>query len=757
MDIVKTVAEELKIKESQLAAALELLDAGNTIPFVARYRKEVTGGLDDTKLRNLWERVSYLRSLEERRREVRDLIDAQGKLTPEIVTALERATILAEIEDIYRPFRPKRKTRASVARERGLEPLAALLMEQRTSYDMPIEKIAAQYIDDEKGVADAEAALAGACDIIAEDISDNAEYRRVLRDMTRERGIITVKKNETKSKDKDKDKDKDKKEESTGANTNASATASDIGIKNKDTAEVYAMYYDYSESVARIASHRVLAINRGEREEALKVSLSLDKEAALSFLYSQIISQNDSPARKYITAAIEDSYTRLIAPSIEREIRAELTEAAEEGAIKVFAENLRHLLMQPPIKGKVVMGYDPGYRTGCKLAVVDEVGRVLDTAVIYPTKPHERIEEAKKIVLSLIKKYNVNIIAIGNGTASRESERFIAGVLREIPEFGCKYVIVSEAGASVYSASKAGAEEFPDFDVTQRSAVSIARRLQDPLAELVKIEPRSIGVGQYQHDMKPARLDAALSGVVEACVNAVGVDVNTASKQLLSYVAGLNGTAAKNIVKYREEHGAFPSRAALLSVPHVGEKTFVQCAGFLRVPDGTEALDATGVHPESYGVARLLLKRYGYTEDDVRSGGAAGLRQKIEAEGVAKVCEELGVGAPTLNDIVTELEKPGRDVRDAVPPPILREDVLEITDLEPGMSLMGTVRNVTDFGAFVDIGVHQDGLLHISEISDKFIRHPSEVLAVGDIITVMVKSIDEKRGRISLTCKGIKT
>lgn len=745
MDIVKTVAEELKIKESQLAAALELLDAGNTIPFVARYRKEVTGGLDDTQLRDAWERVSYLRSLEERRREVKDLIDAQGKLTPEIVAALERATILAEIEDIYRPFRPKRKTRASVARERGLEPLAALLLEQRASYDMPIEEIAAQYIDAEKGVDDAEAALAGACDIIAEDISDNAEYRRVLRDMTRERGIITVKKNETKSK---KEKDKE--------NASADAMTSDIGIKDKDTSDVYEMYYDYSESVARIASHRVLAINRGEREGALKVSLSVDKDAALSFLYSQIISKNDSPARKHITAAIDDSYSRLIAPSIEREIRAELTEAAEEGAIKVFAENLRHLLMQPPIKGKVVMGYDPGYRTGCKLAVVDEVGRVLDTAVIYPTKPYERIEDAKKIVISLIKKYNVNIVAIGNGTASRESERFIAGVLREIPESGCKYIIVSEAGASVYSASKAGAEEFPDFDVTQRSAVSIARRLQDPLAELVKIEPRSIGVGQYQHDMKPARLDAALSGVVEACVNAVGVDVNTASKQLLSYVAGLNGTAARNIVKYREEHGAFTSRSALLSVPHVGEKTFVQCAGFLRVPDGSEALDATGVHPESYDAARLLLKRYGYTEDDIRSGGAVGLRQKIEAEGVAKVCTELSIGAPTLDDIATELEKPGRDVRDAVPPPILREDVLEITDLEPGMSLMGTVRNVTDFGAFVDIGVHQDGLLHISEISDKFIRHPSEVLAVGDIITVMVKSIDEKRGRISLTCKGIK-
>jgi len=746
MDIVKTAAEELKIKESQIAAALELLDAGNTIPFVARYRKEVTGGLDDTQLRDLWERVSYLRSLEERRREVKDLIEAQGKLTPEIVAALERATILAEIEDIYRPFRPKRKTRASVARERGLEPLAALLMEQRASYDIPIEEIAAQYIDAEKGVSDAEAALAGACDIIAEDMSDNAEYRRVLRDMTRERGIVTVKKNETKSK---KEKDKE--------NASADAMTSDIGIKEKNTSDVYEMYYDYSESVARIASHRVLAINRGEREGALKVSLSVDKEAVLSFLYSQIISKNDSPARKYITAAIDDSYSRLISPSIEREIRAELTEAAEEGAIKVSAENLRHLLNQPPIKGKVVMGYDPGYRTGCKLAVVDEVGRVLDTAVIYPTKPYERIEDAKKIVISLIKKYNINIVAIGNGTASRESERFIAGVLREIPESGCKYIIVSEAGASVYSASKAGAEEFPDFDVTQRSAVSIARRLQDPLAELVKIEPRSIGVGQYQHDMKPARLNAALSGVVEACVNAVGVDVNTASKQLLSYVAGLNGTAAKNIVKYREEHGAFPSRAALLSVPHVGEKTFVQCAGFLRVLDGSEPLDATGVHPESYEVARLLLKRYGYTENDIRSGGAVGLRQKIEAEGAASVCTELGVGAPTLNDIVTELEKPGRDVRDAVPPPILREDVLEITDLQPGMSLMGTVRNVTDFGAFVDIGVHQDGLLHISEISDKFIRHPSEVLAVGDIITVMVKNVDEKRGRISLTCKGIKT
>ncbi len=718
MDILKTLSEELKIPQKQIDAAVGLIDEGNTIPFIARYRKEVTGGLDDTQLRDLETRLQYLRSLDARRAEVRDLIAAQDKLTPEIEAALEKATILAEIEDIYRPYRPKRKTRASVARERGLAPLAEALCEQRPAYDPPIPELAASFINEELGVATAEDALAGAADIIAENVSDNADYRKQLRELTREDGVIET----------------------------AKAGGDDT---------VYSMYYEFSENVAKIAPHRVLAINRGEKEGALKVTLTLDPERALSYLYSKELKKGDSPAKEYVRAAVEDSYTRLIAPSVEREIRNELTDAAQEGAIKVFAENLRHLLLQAPIKGKTVMGLDPGYRTGCKLAVVDKTGRVIDTAVIYPTKPHERIEEAKKKVKSFIKKYHVDAVAIGNGTASRESERFIADTLHEMPDCDCKYVIVSEAGASVYSASKLAAEEFPDFDVTQRSAVSIARRLQDPLAELVKIEPRSIGVGQYQHDMKPARLDEALGGVVEASVNAVGVDINTASHSLLSYVAGINATLAKNIVKYREENGEFPSRAAVMAVPRMGEKAYQQCAGFLRVPGGEEILDNTGVHPESYEAAKKLLRKYKYSADDVRDGGTTLLRFKIHRDGEEAVCRELGIGLPTLTDIVSELEKPGRDVRDSFPAPVLREDVLDISDLTDGMQLTGTVRNVTDFGAFVDIGVHQDGLLHVSEISDKFVRHPSEVLAVGDIINVKIKSVDRVKGRISLTAKGL--
>ncbi len=718
MDILKTLSTELSIPESQVDAAVKLIDEGNTIPFIARYRKEVTGGLDDTQLRELETRLNYLRSLDERREEVRNLIAQQEKLTPEISSALDAATILAEIEDIYRPFRPKRKTRASVAKERGLSPLADAILEQKASYEPSLPELAATFVNEELGVPTPEAALAGAADIIAEAVSDNADYRSRLRTLTREGGIIETK-------------------------------------QAKDEDSVYSMYYEFSERVSKIAPHRVLAINRGEKEEFLKVSLTLNPETALSYLYSKVLKKGDSPAKELVRAAVEDSYSRLIAPSIEREIRSELYDSASEGAIKVFSENLRNLLLQAPIKGKTVMGLDPGYRTGCKLAVVDKTGRVIDTAVIYPTKPHERIPEAKRIVKNFINKYKVDAVAIGNGTASRESERFIAETLRELPDSDCKYVIVSESGASVYSASKLAAEEFPDFDVTQRSAVSIARRLQDPLAELVKIEPRAIGVGQYQHDMKPARLDEALGGVVEASVNSVGVDLNTASHSLLSYVAGINATLAKNIVKYREEHGEFATRASVLAVPRMGEKAFQQCAGFLRVPDGEEILDNTGVHPESYEAAKKLLAKYKYSEKDVREGNMFALRYKIHKEGTEKVCRELGVGEPTLVDIVSELEKPGRDLRDSFPAPVLREDVLEMSDLTPGMTLTGTVRNVTDFGAFVDIGVHQDGLLHISQMSDKFIRHPREVLAVGDVITVKIKDVDTKKARISLTAKGL--
>ncbi len=722
MDIIKTLSEELNIPEKQVAAAVGLLDEGNTIPFIARYRKEVTGGLDDDQLRELGTRLEYLRSLDERREEVRALIEAQGKLTDEVAAALSRATILAEIEDIYRPFRPKRKTRASVAREHGLAPLAEAIMEQRESYEPPLSELAATFVSDE--VKSPAEALAGAADIIAEDVSDNADYRKRLRTLTREQGTIVTAKS---------------------------------GDNNDDEkSSVYSMYYEFSERVSRIAPHRVLAINRGEKEGALKVTLSLDPASALAYLYSKTLVKHDSPAKELVKAAVDDSYSRLIAPSVEREIRAELTDAAQEGAIKVFADNLRHLLMQAPIKGKVVMGLDPGYRTGCKLAVVDATGRVLDTAVIYPTKPHERIDDAKRKVKAFIKKYSVDAVAIGNGTASRESERFIADTLHEMgDETNCKYVIVSEAGASVYSASKLAAEEFPDFDVTQRSAVSIARRLQDPMAELVKIEPRAIGVGQYQHDMKPARLDEALGGVVEASVNEVGVDLNTASHSLLSYVAGINATLAKNIVKYREEHGAFSSRADVMNVPRMGERAFEQCAGFLRVPGSDEILDNTGVHPESYAAAKSLLKKYRYKESDVRDGGLMLLRFKVEKDGAERVSRELGVGVPTLTDIVSELEKPGRDVRDSFPAPVLRQDVLEMSDLAEGMVLTGTVRNVTDFGAFVDIGVHQDGLLHISEMSDKFVKHPSDALAVGDVITVRIKSVDTKKNRIALSAKGI--
>ncbi len=715
MDIIKTLAAEFSLKEDQVERTVALIDDGNTIPFIARYRKEVTGSLDDTVLRDLSERLAYLRSLEARKAEVTKLIDEQGKLTPEIASALAAAKILTEVEDIYRPFRPKRKTRASVARERGLEPLAEAIARQEKQYRPSLDELAASLIDPEKEIASAEDAFAGACDILAEDISDNAEYRKRIRSLTTEYGELTAK-------------------------------------QAKEEDSVYSQYYDFREKLAKLPHHRILAVNRGEKEEFLKVSLEMPADKILAYLTSRVVTAPASPAKVWLERALADSYERLIAPSVEREIRTALFDDACEGAIKVFEDNLKHLLMQPPLKGKTALGYDPGYRNGCKLAVVDKTGKVLDTAVIYPMKPQSRTEEAARIMKRLIRTHDVGVIAIGNGTASKESEIFVAGLLKEIGG-DVKYTMVSEAGASVYSASKLAAEEFPDFDVMQRSAVSIARRLQDPLAELVKIDPKAIGVGQYQHDMKPARLDEALGGVVEDCVNSVGVDVNTASYSLLSYVAGINATAAKNIVKYREENGEFRSRAQILKVPRIGAKAYEQCAGFLRVSGSDEILDSTGVHPESYPAARRLLEKFDYTPEDVRMSRLSDLRTKAKKAGIKQLCAELEIGEPTLNDIIGELEKPGRDVRDNLPPVILRDDILDIADLKPDMVLTGTVRNVIDFGAFVDIGVHQDGLVHISEISDRYIKHPSEVLAIGDIVQVKIKSVDLPRKRIGLTMK----
>ena len=719
MNIIETLAKEFSLKVSQVEATVGLIDDGNTIPFIARYRKEVTGSLDDTVLRNLDDRLKYLRNLEARKSEVSSLIEGQGKLTPEITEALNKAQTITEVEDIYRPFKPKRETRASLARKKGLEPLAVLIMEQRDSYDPAIEVVAKDFVtteneDKKLHVKTAQDAIDGAKDIICEDISDNADFRKAIRKLTVVHGLVVSK-------------------------------------QAKDEDSLYSSYYDYNESVKKIPGHRVLAINRGEKEEFLKVSIQIDKEIILNYLYSQNITNSSSPAKVYIEEAIVDSYDRLIQPSVEREIRADLFDNASEGAIKLFSDNLKNLLMGAPLKGKTVLGYDPGYRTGCKLAVVDKTGKVIDTAVIFPTKPREDIEGSKATITRLIKRYGVDVVAIGNGTASKESEIFIAGVLKEIAG-DKKYIMVSEAGASVYSASKLGAEEFPDFDVTQRSAVSIARRLQDPLAELVKIDPKSIGVGQYQHDMKQARLDEALGGVVEDCVNKIGVDVNTASYSLLSYISGINMTSAKNIVKYREENGEFTKRNQLLKVPKIGAKAYEQCAGFLRVPDSKEILDNTGVHPESYEAAKKLLAKFEYTLESVGSG-LGDLRAKCTKYGTKKLAEELEIGEPTLLDIIGELEKPGRDVRDSLPLPILRDDVLGMEDLKEGMIMTGTVRNVIDFGAFVDIGVHQDGLVHISEISEKYIKHPSEALSVGDIVTVKIKAVDLNKKRISLTMK----
>ena len=726
MDILKTLAEEFKIKEEQVKETVALIDEGNTIPFISRYRKEVTGGLDDATLRDLNDRLNYLRKMEERREEISNLIDAQGKLTPEITFALNNAKTLVELEDIYLPYRPKRKTRASVARDKGLEPLANYIMEQKDVYDPEIAVYAEQFIvisdEKDKAVPTVEAALQGASDIIAEDISNNAEIRKMLREFTMRNGSLSSK-------------------------------------GTTEETSVYENYYDFSEPIKKLKGHRVLAINRGEKEEFLKVAVTLPEEDGIAQIVAKVVTNKQSPALSYLMATIRDAYDRLLFPAIEREVRTTLFDDACEGALKVFSENLRNLLLAAPIKGKTVLGYDPGYAHGCKLAVVDKTGKVLDTAVIYPVKPREDIERSKAVVLRLIKKHNVDIISIGNGTASRESEAFIAEHV--IRDASCpktvKYTIVSEAGASVYSASKVATEEFPDFDVMQRSAISIARRIQDPLAELVKIEPKAIGVGQYQHDMKQARLTEALGGVVEGCVNGVGVDVNTASYSLLSYVSGINTTVAKNIVKYREEHGEFKTRAQILKVPKLGDKAFTQCAGFLRIHDGKQVFDSTGVHPESYAIAEDLLKRFGFSTEDVKNNNLALLRFKAEQYGIAKLARELGCGEPTLEDIISELEKPGRDIRDDAPAPILSTDVLDINDLKADMQLKGTVRNVVDFGCFVDIGVHHDGLLHISEMSDKFIKHPSEMFKTGDVIEVRIKDVDVKKHRISLTRKGMNT
>ena len=727
MDILKTLAQEFSVKEEQVEATVALIDEGNTIPFISRYRKEVTGGLDDTTLRELNDRLSYLRNLEERRATISALIEAQEKLTPEISFALNNAKTLVELEDIYRPFKPKRSTRGSIARAKGLEPLAQYIMEQRDSYDPAIDVYAAEFISEEEGkeVPSVEAALQGASDIIAEDVSNDAEIRKLLRAFTMANGSLSTK-------------------------------------GTTDESSVYDNYYDFSEPIKKLKGHRVLAINRGEKEDFLKVAVTLNKDDGIAQLVSRVITNKQSPALSYLMATLTDAYDRLLFPAIEREVRTSLFDDACEGALKVFSENLRNLLLVSPIKGKVVLGYDPGYGHGCKLAVVDKTGKVLDTAVIYPFRSkgrdnEEDLEKSKTVVLRLVKRHAVDIISIGNGTASRESERFIAErVLRDpLCPKGVKYTIVSEAGASVYSASKLAAEEFPEFDVMQRSAVSIARRLQDPLAELVKIEPKAIGVGQYQHDMKQNRLTDTLGGVVEDCVNGVGVDINTASHSLLSYVSGINATAAKNIVKYREENGEFKTRQQLLKVPKIGDKAFLQCAGFLRIPGGKIILDNTGVHPESYAIAEDLLKRFGFTTQDVGTANLTLLKFKAEQYGTAKLAKELGCGVPTLLDIIGELEKPGRDIRDDAPAPILSTDVLEITDLKPGMQLKGTVRNVIDFGCFVDIGVHHDGLLHISEMSDKFVKRPSDLFSVGDVIEVLIKDVDLKKNRIALTRKGL--
>ncbi len=717
MDINQKITEELGVKKWQVDAAVRLIDEGNTIPFIARYRKEATGTLDDEQLRKLYERLNYLRGLEEKKEQVLSSIEEQGKLTPELKQQILAAETLVVVEDLYRPYRPKRRTRATIAKEKGLEPLAAAITWQKMAE--PVEEAAKQYVSEEKGVATVEEAIAGARDIIAEFISDKANYRSFIRNVTMKKGTLISQ------------------------------------AKDPDQESVYEMYYDFEEPVSRLAGHRILAVNRGEKEKILTVKIQAPEEEILSYLEHQVIRPGNPHTEPVLKEAVGDSYKRLIAPAIEREIRSELTEKAEDGAIQVFGRNLHQLLMQPPIAGQTVLGWDPAFRTGCKLAVVDPTGKVIGTTVIYPTAPTtpKKIQASKDLLKKIIEKYHITLISLGNGTASRESEQFIVELLKEIPQ-KVQYVIVSEAGASVYSASKLASEEFPKFDVGQRSAASIARRLQDPLAELVKIDPKSIGVGQYQHDMNQKKLSEALSGVVEDCVNKVGVDLNTASAPLLSYVSGITPVIAKNIVAYREENGRFQSRRQLLKVAKLGPKAFEQCAGFLRIKGGDDPLDGTSVHPESYEAAKNLLKKQGFTAEDVTAGNLAGLSLTIRD--YPALAEELGIGEITLRDVVKELEKPGRDPREEMPAPILRTDVLEMKDLKEGMVLKGTVRNVIDFGVFVDIGVHQDGLVHISEVTDKkFIRHPLEVVSVGDVVGVRVIGVDLKKKRIQLSMKGI--
>ena len=711
MDIIKAIASELNVRNGQVEAAVKLIDEGCTIPFISRYRKEATGALNDEQLRNLDERLKYLRNLEDKKAQVIESIEEQGLLTDELKAQIEKAGTMVAVEDLYRPYRPKRRTRATIAKEKGLEPLANVIMLQMTKE--PLVKAAEAYVSGDKGVNTPEEAIAGAMDIIAESISDNADYRTRIREITFKEGIL-------------------------------SSTAKDADAKT-----VYEMYYNFTEPVAKMAGHRILAVNRGENEKILTVKIEAPEDKILSYLEKQIIVRDNINTVQALKDCIRDSYERLIAPSIEREIRNQLTETAEDGAIKVFGKNLEQLLLQPPISGHVVLGWDPAFRTGCKLAVVDATGKVLDTTVIYPTAPQNKISEAKEVLKKLIKKYNITLISVGNGTASRESEQVIVELLKEL-DTPVQYIIVNEAGASVYSASKLATEEFPNFDVGQRSAASIARRLQDPLAELVKIDPKSIGVGQYQHDMNQKKLGEALEGVVEDSVNKVGVDLNTASASLLEYISGITKTIAKNIVVYREENGRFDNRKQLLKVAKLGPKAYEQCAGFMRITGGSNPLDATSVHPESYDAADRLLKKLGYSAEDITAGGLKGLSGKVK--NISELAKELEIGELTLADILKELEKPGRDPRDEMPKPILRTDVMEMKDLTPGMILKGTVRNVIDFGVFVDIGVHQDGLVHISQITDKkFIKHPLDAVSVGDIVEVKVLSVDEAKKRIQLT------
>lgn len=714
MDIALIITEELKCRKEQVDAAIKLIDEGNTIPFIARYRKEATGALNDEQLRNLDERLTYLRNLAEKKETVIASITEQEKMTPELKKAIDEAMTMVALDDLYRPYRPKRKTRATVAKEKGLQGLADIIMLQ--FLDHPLEEEAGKYINAEKEVLTAEDAIAGAMDIIAENISDNADYRKSIRERTAARG-------------------------------NLISTA-----KDPEAESVYEMYYDFSSPVSKMTGHRTLAINRGEKEKFLTVKLEAPVDEIIGYLEKQNIARDNKYTTDVLKAAIADSYDRLIAPAIEREIRNQLTEEAEDGAIKVFGTNLKQLLMQPPITGHTVLGWDPAFRTGCKLAVVDATGKVLDTKVIFPTAPQNKVAESKKILRQLIKKYNISLISVGNGTASRESELIIADLIKEL-DTPVQYIIVNEAGASVYSASKLATEEFPNFDVGQRSAASIARRLEDPLAELVKIDPKAIGVGQYQHDMNQKKLTSALDAVVEDCVNKVGVDLNTASAPLMEHISGINKTLAKNIVEYREANGRFTSRKELLKVPKLGPKAFLQCAGFMRINDGKNPLDSTSVHPESYDIATALIKETGHSLEELKSGSIKNIRKSIAD--VKKLAEKLGTGAITLTDIINELEKPARDPRDEMPKPILRGDVLEMKDLTEGMVLKGTIRNVIDFGAFVDIGVHQDGLVHISQMSDKYIKHPMEVVNVGDIVTVKVMSVDLNKKRIQLTMKGI--